>query len=347
MEVYEKLGCSCTKFKLKKALHFVFVLHLGTCLVSSNPIFVNPCNIQTRLGQASGNYSGKLYFSRGPNLLQQPTDCPMTIVTDPDNVIAYRFEYLNLNKHCEDEVIGTCDCNNSLTVSSAKNGDAAYKQYCSGEKIDTIHYSESIGSTLVFNVKMLPDASVSLQIRMFTLRYLQNKTCANDELLCSKACVQRSLACGPDRHEYCNSPNEVCSSVKISSHNSGLIGGVVGGLIAFLVIAVILTLCLRGENSILRKTCFKQQIQSNSSRANAIFTVHGATQAVSTSGAGNDNQAYTEYDDPLGRVTFQPPPEYSSLEHIDRAGRGNEPKDGGDLPPSYEDAVQNRDQNKL
>ncbi|XP_052272481.1 uncharacterized protein LOC127872988 [Dreissena polymorpha] len=308
----------------------------------------SPCKKPTILGKGSGNYTADIYFSGRVNP-SQPTDCFMNLVTDLGYVIAFKFEYLNLNNLCAGEN-EHCECKNSLTVKYVHNGRPIKDELCSAENAKTIDYSKSksIGDKLAFRVKMSPNASVSFQISAFTLQYVQNKGCDNDEALCSNMCVHRTLACGPDKDKYCKSPDDVCSDIKSSEPNGGLIGALVGGLIAFfMVVTIILTMCLRSENSILRRKCCRLQPRANTSRANAIFTVQLASRGVASRSGGNDNRAFDEYGDPIDRATYQPPPEYRSLEHIDRAGRWPDPKDGGDLPPSYEDAVQNRQKYKI
>ncbi|KAH3845086.1 uncharacterized protein LOC127872991 [Dreissena polymorpha] len=343
METCENLWYSGVKLRIV----FLLVLHIGACVPSSIPVFVNPCNKETILGKGSGNYAADIYFSGRVHPFQ-PTYCFMNLVTDRGYVIAYKFENLTLNNLCAGES-EHCECKNSVTVSDVHNGVTITKELCSAENAETIDYSnsKSIGNNLTFRVIMSPNASVSLQISVFSSQYVQNKGCANDEALCSNMCVHRTLACGPDKDKYCKSPDDVCSDIKSSEPNGGLIGALVGGLIAFLVVTIILTMCLRAENSFLRRKCCKLQPRANSSRANAIFTVHLANRGVASRSGENDNRAFDEYGDPIDRATYQPPPEYSSLEHIDRAGRWPDPKDGGDLPPSYEDAVQNRQQYKI
>ncbi|WAR20314.1 hypothetical protein MAR_002152 [Mya arenaria] len=80
-------------------------------------------------------------------------------------------------------------------------------------------------------------------------------------------------------------------------------------------------------------------------RAMSIFALQLATRGVD----GRDNRAYTEDGEPIDMSLAEPPPEYSSLENIERVGETSETNDvtSADLPPTYEEAIRNRDHYKI
>lgn len=191
-----------------------------------------------------------------------------------------------------------------------------------------------VGNSLVvepmFNLSRYD--SVVVYIDFYRTHY---GSCAYDEVYC-EGCMPKDLACDSSGN-YCDTEaNSLCSDIVPPNTGSAAIAGITVAVVMFSLCVFICCWCHR-----YRTPCFRRDSEQRSiaERAREIFTVQLTTRGVDSNRTGNDNEAYTEDGERIDPSLAQPPPEYSSLEHLDRVGITDKVEE--DLPPSYDDAIEN------
>ncbi|XP_052766380.1 uncharacterized protein LOC128207476 [Mya arenaria] len=311
-------------------------------LATANSIreYDNPCNETLYIGGSSYTQAGVIKFGFDPTFLNKSYSCKVTIETGIGRKIRYKFLNVRLD--------GEIECANFISLQSLReNGESAsFVKYCDANEIVQDLYTDSTTTEIQIFVNLSsPSHQTHFNFDFYSIQYGR---CNPDEILCN-ACIHQSLACGPDRNKYCTD-FEPCSDITSSHNGSVIVGAVISSLIIIFLVVITCVFCWRRNN--IECVCGKQCCRTRSStsnttsqRAMSIFALQLATRGVD----GRDNRAYTEDGEPIDMSLAEPPPEYSSLENIERVGETSETNDvtSADLPPTYEEAIRNRDHYKI
>ena len=285
----------------------------------------NYCN-STIVASAAKNYGGELQF-RFSNKFR----CHTRIEAPAGYTIHYKVNGLG---PCECRKMASCP--NRLRLTS----DEAYlpwESYCKDASAHTEFIdlkADTLDIDLMFN-DVIEDYSLSVDF--FVSHYGR---CKSYEVSCDR-CIHKDLACD-STGMYCQVTNDLCSDISRQTFDTNAIAGIV---VAAILFALLIFSCFRWhkQNSGSIQCCFGGEDGEGtmSPRAREILTNQLATRGVASSRTGRDNVAYTEDGERIDPSLAEPPPEYSSLENIDK--RWNCYYEDEDLPPHYDDAIKNQE----
>jgi len=258
------------------------------------------------------------------------------------HIVRYKFDNVRFAKECATHLrshLPSCACRNSLSFHWYKIPyQSWFESYCEEDCLTCNPYKSGLTNQVNITIRLTRPTHTIIDMDFYVAR---KGHCGADEVECD-VCIHRSLGCGAQKSRYCPY-NDVCSDIKTQKTDSLIIGLVVSVLI-IVCLVVIATCILCKSNRLNSKACCcltTQNSRNATRRPLTIFAIQLANRGV-TRRDGNDNDAYSEDGDPSLAV---PPPEYSSLEHLDARGRHDFPD--GDLPPSYDEAIRNMEQFKV
>lgn len=291
----------------------------------------------------AGVYGGVLDFSIPPS----PFTCYVTIETQSHQgyMLHYRVNHLS-------PCICTYDqpCQNSATVIGVF-GSLSDDHYCFDNDTRPNAFQTRVAQKITLRVVTNSTQDLKFSMDFYTSRY---GYCNNNEIQCD-TCVHRNLACDASGL-YCNVTGNQCKGSNTdSSFSSQDINKIAGYVVAGCLLVILIVTCSwwRKQNSKSFKFCpclcgKTEEDTEASTRAREIFIAQLASRGVPSSSqlSGNENGSYTEEWQRINELLAQPPPEYSSLENLDETCK-SPTKDIEELPPSYDDTVQNLDKYKV
>ena len=264
-------------------------------------------------------------------------NCAATIMTESENRLHFRVTGL---KECTSQLHKPL-----LTIRSNstywENNKKLFCFYGTNSEYSDSYIDAGVNSILIepkFG-RIINSLSLKAVIKFYRTS-LGN--CDYEEVICN-GCMHRELACDPSG-EYCDyEARGLCQDItKDPTAQSGLIVGITFAIIILVLLVIICIWCHRNKLPCCKSDDDEEQRESIAARARNIFTVQLATRGVNSSGTGNENEAYADDNERIDPSLAQPPPEYSSLENIDEIGKAVITREEEDMPPSYDDAIENQ-----
>ncbi|KAL4238600.1 hypothetical protein ACF0H5_003307 [Mactra antiquata] len=262
-------------------------------------------------------------------------DCYVNVSTEPGYQIAYTLDNPGIYKPTspcafsvsfDDFVLNNTFCFDSPMISH-----------------DSITANEGL------RVDILGDAD---NVPSFNIMFVSVRTpsCQGSEVICSsifgssripEVCLQYTLLCH-QTYPYCTDNNQACSDISTDNPANFSYTYIIAGIAGLFVLgSAVLMAIFRYKKHTQAFHAGRSTLRDVRTHAMAIFSTQLTARGVD-SADGNVTHLDVE-GNPIDLNKFEPPPEYSSLEHIDSVGVTNAGMflDEEEPPPAYDHVMKN------
>ncbi|XP_052766683.1 uncharacterized protein LOC128207668 [Mya arenaria] len=326
----------------------LFIIMMTVTNVCKGLIAVQPssCPSHWKPKGVNTNYKGGMDFQFDSTTAHSNVMCTLKIATEPTYRIRYKFT--NVYYHCSDLDEMECGNINVFNVFSSENMHikAQVKDIKQYQDI----FQESIGSYIDVVANISTPMVLRARIEFYIVRYSECST-ETDEIYCNNVCMHRNIAC-QSGNTYCSRIPDKCTSSDIVANPFGSGEKTLIFILVVVIVVTVVSLLFLKERITNRMRCKNNRNVDRRSiirTANEIFTVQLATRGVD-SRDGLNSQVLDEEGLPIEMSTFDPPPEYNSLEntyqYIEPSRHSNEDKED-ELPPSYKHVIKHTEEYKI